>query len=78
MPFDTSPATYSKCGVPPRITQPKVTTPRTGRPSTTLRTSPDELERARAAVDVDRVVVHAVAHQRVERAVEQRLGDERC
>src|SRR5207244_4359332 len=27
MPFETSPATYSKCGVPPRITHPSVITP---------------------------------------------------
>src|SRR5262245_28348303 len=40
MPLLTSPATYSKCGVPPRMTQPRATTPAYWPPSATRRTRP--------------------------------------
>ena len=66
---------YSKCGVAPRMTQPRQTTasnrPVSARRSRRLR----QLERAGHADHLDIVVARAGFDQRRQRAVAQRLGD---
>ncbi len=76
MPCAAAEAMYSKCGVPPRITQPRQTTAAGRRCVADVAGRGGDLERARHPHHVDVRVGHARFGQRLARAGEQPRGDE--